>query len=570
MAISTRWNPSSLLEGCVRQLTLVAGVFVLSGGFATQLSAQEEAVAVAPPVVDTIIIIRGKPFTEEEAASNAVFRGMNSIHITTKEWLIRDYLQFEAGAPYDSASVAESERRLRGTHVFRELSIDSLRLEDGRLAVRVKSQDGWTLSPKFSLSIASTGEWTGALGINDTNLLGTGNQVYVAYVKEIDRDGLNTTVNFKRMFSSEIDLQMNYAGLSDGKNGNWILGAPFRNNESTRSLEWDGVSANQDVLRYRNETEPGAVVLDTTTYRREAFINNLTGGLATRHSPFDYLRFAATAGVRNEAFALQTADGAVPEDSIYGTVGGWAEYSEVQFQELRRFNGFGAEDMDVSTTIRLSATLAPDAFGWQGTGVGLGIDASGGRPTFSGRGWVWSSVQANYQWGGVVQDSGRVVISVASGIKLAERHSTAIQVQLGRQWNQKPGDEFDLGFNSAPRGWTAHSFVGNRMWWMSIEHRFFAVDQFLNLIGIGFGAFFDYGGAWYVDQRSRTGGSTGVGLRLGSALSSVAMTGRMDLSYNFGPDISESDTDRWSFTIGSGFAFPRRTIPVISYRAQAP
>jgi hypothetical protein len=44
----------------------------------------------------------------------------------------------------------------------------------------------------------------------------------------------------------------------------------------------------------------------------------------------------------------------------------------------------------------------------------------------------------------------------------------------------------------------------------------------------------------------------------------------MDLSYNFGPDIGESDTDRWSFTIGTGFSFPRRTIPVISYRAEAP
>ena len=28
--------------------------------------------------------------------------------------------------------------------------------------------------------------------------------------------------------------------------------------------------------------------------------------------------------------------------------------------------------------------------------------------------------------------------------------------------------------------------------------------------------------------------------------------------------------DRWVFAFGSGFAFPRRTIPVINYRAQPP
>lgn len=138
----------------------------------------------------------------------------------TKEGVIRRYLQFSVGEPYDSAEVAESERHLRDTRLFREISIDSVRLEDGRLAVEVRTQDAWTLKPKLKLSIASTGDWTGTLGVNQINLLGTGNQVYVAWAKEVDRDGLNTTLDFNQMFDSEIDLLLNYAGMSDGKNGN--------------------------------------------------------------------------------------------------------------------------------------------------------------------------------------------------------------------------------------------------------------------------------------------------------------------------------------------------------------
>jgi hypothetical protein len=543
---------------------------MLFPGTSPHLSAQEPAQAVAPPVVDTIIVVRNNVFTQEQAASSGVFRAANSVHIVTKEWLIRAYLQFEAGQPFDSAQVAESERRLRAKRLFREMSIDSVRLEDGRLAVRVETQDGWSLKPKFALSVASTGEWTGTLGVNEINLLGTGNQVYVAYVKEIDRNGLNLTLDFDRMFSSEVDLLLNYAGLSDGKNGNWALGAPFRNSETTRSLEWDGSRADQDVFRYRNEVGPDATTLDTTIYRREALINNLTGGLATRHSPNDYLRFAVTGGVRSETFRLPDSAGVAVEDSIFGTIGGWAEFSGADFLQLRRFNGFGTEDLDLSRTVRLTATLAPDAFGWEGTGVGLGIAAAAGTKVFAGRGWAWSSVDANYQWGGVAQDSGRVVVNLAAGFKPAERHSTAIQVQLGRLWNQKPGDEFDLGFASAPRGWPAHAFVGSRMWWTTVEHRLYAVDEFLGLFGVGFGAFVDYGGAWYGDQETRSGGSAGIGLRLGSALSTVARTGRMDFAFNFGSGRAAAGVDSFAFVLGAGFAFPHRPIPVISYRAVQP
>lgn len=536
----------------------------LLAGTGSELSGQE---APRAAIVDTIIISRSNVFTAEEAASSGIFRVMNAIHVTTSERVVREYLQFQVGEPFDSASVAESERQLRLKKLFREVSVDSVRLDDGRLAVRVVTRDGWSLKPKFKYSVTTTGDWTGTFGVNEINLLGTGNQVYAAYVKEVDRDGLNATADFDRMLGSQVDLLFNYAGLSDGKNGNWIVGRPFRNTESPGSYEWDGLWADQDILRYRVRDVQDSVALDTTTYRREAFTSNLNAALAARRETGNYLRFGATVGVRQEAFSLSQQAAEMAEDSVYGTVGAFAEISRVRFQQYRRFNGFGTEDIDLSSAARLTATLAPDAFGWQGTGVGLAVQASAGQTALNGRGWAWSSIEGNYQWGGVARDSGRIVFNVAAGYKPAERHSTAVQLQVGRLWNQRPGDEFDLGFENAPRGWPAHAFVGNRMWWTTIEHRYYAVDQFLNLVGIGFGAFLDYGGAWYDGQGARTGGSVGLGLRLGSALSTVAMTGRADIAYNIG---GNTEGSRWTFAFGSGFAFPRRTIPTINYRAQAP
>lgn len=545
----------------------VLAVLLCSMPVGTRLATAQETSG-SPAVVDTIIIVRDDVFNAEEVAQSGIFSTMNRLHPITKERVIRNYLQFTAGEPFDSASVAESERQLRTKKIFRELSMDSVRLEDGRLAVVVHSQDGWSLKPKLSFSIASTGDWTGTFGINEINLLGTGNQVYAAYVKELDRDGLNASADFDRVFGANFDVAGNYAGMSDGKNGNWVAGLPFRNSESSKSYDWEGRWANQNVNQYRAELLGDSTAFDTLVYRRDAFINNINAGLATRAKTGGYLRFGATVGIRQEQYTRNLDPGALVEDSVYGTVGLWGEVTKVRFRQYRRFNGFGTEDIDLSSSLRLSATLAPDNFGWQRTGVGLGIKAATGQAgIIEGRGWVWTSIEANYLWNAAVQDSGRLVFNAAAGFKPAERHSTALQVQVGRLWNPAPGNEFDLGFENAPRGWEAHSFVGTRTWWAQIEHRFYAVDKLFNLLGIGFGAFFDYGGAWYEDQSSRSGGSVGAGLRLGSALSTVAMTGRADIVYKLG---GHATGDRWVFAFGSGFAFPRRTVPVINYRAQPP
>jgi outer membrane translocation and assembly module TamA len=122
-------------------------------GLVSEVQAQEAAQQ--PAIIDTIIIRRDNVFNEEEAAGAGAFRVMNKLHIVTKERVIRNYLQFEVGEPFDSAAVAESERQLRLKRIFREMSIDTTRLEDGRLAVVVHSQDGWSLKPKVKFSIAT-------------------------------------------------------------------------------------------------------------------------------------------------------------------------------------------------------------------------------------------------------------------------------------------------------------------------------------------------------------------------------------------------------------------------------
>jgi hypothetical protein len=99
------------------------------------------------------------------------------------------------------------------------------------------------------------------------------------------------------------------------------------------------------------------------------------------------------------------------------------------------------------------------------------------------------------------------------------------------------------------------------------EHRWFIWDALFDLVGVGIAGFFDYGGAWYKGQESRYGGNVGIGLRMGSALSTVAKTSRVDVGYRFGEGVSGS---RWVLTFGTGFTFPMRTAPAVSYTASPP
>ncbi len=553
--------------GIVRVLATVFPVLFLP----TALRAQEAGAPPASrvqeataPVVDTIIIHRSNVFPPEVADSSGFYRGANSIHTITKEWVIRKELLFEVGQPYDSTLVDESERNLRKKQIFRELSFDTTRVGD-RLAVVIRTQDGWSLKPKFSFGVASDGTVTGQIGINDINLLGTGNQVFVAYQKQVDRDGLNLSLNFSRMLGSAVDFRTNYAGMSDGKNGNWYLGVPLRSVQSRAGLEHNGVAADQDVIRYRVDSAGE----DSTTYRRQALVLDLDATLALATRSRGYLRAGITGEFRNEGYSpADTVSSEIPTipDSLYGVFGVFVEANRSRFWETNQLNGFGTEDVDLSPHLRLGLNLAPSGLGYAKSGLGPSIDVSAGIEIPGG--FVWAGLKANGLWNSAGLDSARALLNLAAGYKPGADHALVGQIQAGVLENTPPGSEFDLGYQNAPRSWAPHSFVGTRMVWGTFEYRWFRFKNIAKLFDVALAGFGGYGGAWYEDQDSRFGGNLGVGLRMGSSVATVATTGRLDFGWRFGND--PLGASEFVVSFGSGFVFPIRKAPVTSYTAEAP
>ncbi len=314
------------------------------------------------------------------------------------------------------------------------------------------------------------------------------------------------------------------------------------------SLDYHGDAAGGRVLQYRVDSSG----TDTTQYRRDAFINRGWGGFASVAQPNRYVRLGALGEIRQDKYVLMQDTGMSVPDSLYGIVGFWVEYRRTRFAEVRYFNGFVTEDIDVSTRIKLGLNLAPDAWGYPSDGLGPQLEASvGGR----GRtGFFLASLKANGLFNAAGLDSGRVIAELTLGVKFLRRHSTALFIQGGVMENPPPGEQFDLGFTTPPRSWGAHSFVGTRSIWGTLEHRWFALEGLFNLVSLGFAAFLDYGGAWYPDQEARFGGNVGIGLRPGGALGTAARTGRIDIGYRFGEG---SDVgSRIVLTFGGSIVFP--------------
>jgi hypothetical protein len=475
----------------------------LAGSLVTPSAMAQEPLP-EPPLIDSLAIEVNNLFTEQEAEKNFAFRLMNKLRVPTRRYVVERELLIQEGEPYDSVLAAESERNLRAMGLFREVTVDTIR-SDGKLVARVRAKDAWSTKPIFKLSIASDGTWTGRFGLREVNVFGTGNLAHAAYRKEVDRDGFELQAGIRRLAATQIDLAGTYFGFSDGDIGGWWVGDPWRSFQDPRAMSYQGEAAGRRVIRYRVES---STVADTTEFWRRAFVNRVSAAIATTAENREYVRVGLMGEVRNEEFILLQDTSQFVPDTIKGFVGVFGEARRSHFRKLRYLNAFADEDVDLSPRVAVQLNLAPKAFGFDRTGIGGLVSVGAGGAV--GTGFIQASLGASGLFNSAGLDSGRVVLSATLVQKPGRRHTSVLHFQTGILENPPPGAEFDLGFGRPPRSWEPHSFVGTRMLWSTFEQRWFALDSVLDLVGIGFAAFIDYGGAWYADQDPRWGGNLGV------------------------------------------------------------
>ena len=487
--------------------------------------------------VDTVVVAAHNIFDRAQNAPHVLASLGDALHITTRPGVVRRALLFSQGDPYDSARVVESERTLRRLGIFRQVRLDTSRV-DGRLATIVTTDDGWTTVPQANYGTAN-GSVVWEAGLIESNFLGTATTLGADY--RVTPDRRETELLFARpsLFVRHDIANAEYLDRSDGTQADWIYGLPFFESAAKRALTTDGEEANQRVLVFRDGAE-------IATPQREALRFTVTSGIASTASSAGYTRLLLAATWRREGYSPDSLT-PVPQP-VFGTVGLGLDVGRPHLKVVENMNSIGRrEDADITDRFNFGVWAAPRAFGYQQDHAGVGLATAVQKGTSWRGGFGIARVTADGVYGGAGLDSGRVT-GEATAVQFASpSQSLLVHAEAGAMRNENPGGEFDLWtYDNGPRLYSAHTFTGNRMVWASMEDRLVVKEDFLGLVDVGVAPFVDYGGAWYSDESPRLAVNVGMSLRLGLSRGTSGDVVEYAVGYRYG---DRSVGRGWALTI---------------------
>ncbi len=509
----------------------------VAGAAAVMLAALAAAPAARAQTIDTIVVVNRNIFDSQDNTLGFLGRLADALHVRTRAWVIRRTLLFDQGDRYDSARVVESGRALRGLGVFRDVSLDTTRV-NGRFGVRVTTADGWSLRPQGDFS-SSAGSISWSAGLVEKNLLGTANEVTGLYQRTPDRSDWEGALHAPAFLARRAVLDLGLLDLSDGSVGYWDYGVPFYETAAPWALVGSGEAGTTRVLTFRD----GALA-DST--RRRALVLALSGGRALKAGDEAYTRLIWFAQLRREDFTAYGAPAA--PDSLTFAAGLGLSLGRTRYQVAEHLDKFARhEDVDVSRRLYLGLWAAPRGFGYAPGRAGVGPEIQAQWGTAWSRGFAWLRLDADGMLTAAGLDSGRVEAAMTAMSQRLPRQTLVFHAEGGAATNVAPGTEFDLWQDlDGPRAFAAHTFTGTRRYWVVAEDRFLVDDNFLGLVGVGLAPFIEWGGAWYGNERPRAAGDLGLALRLGATRSTRGEVTEVSIADRLGAGFAGG---RWALVV---------------------
>ncbi len=519
-------------------LLLIAGLSGLA-----PLAAQEGPAERPAPVIGRIELTRRNIFADSEATF-ILPKLVNRLHVTTRPYVIERELLFQRDRPLSSDAVEETARNLRSLGIFRQVQIDTVR-RDGVLVARVQTQDGWSTKPE--ISFRSTGGQTAwRASLTEENLLGTASRLVVGYEKDPDRSAAIFGFRQNRLIANTVGIGALVIDRSDGTIYSGYIARPFLSFNDLYGWSAGFDVRDERVLRYfEGESAPR----DTLFRNYDAV--SLGFGQAVKVLGRVYHRASINGRIWRDDYS--TPDSAATSPRVaQGSIGVGYEFRRSRYVVVRGFTASREEDVDLSSSIRVSLGYTPKAFGHENDGMLAGIGFRHAGVLQSERAFAYLDVIASGRFTAAGLDTGSVNLGATVWITPYERASVVAHAGAGWLEGPRPGGEFDLGLGIGPRGYRLHEFTGDRAVNLTVEYRYMVLQDFIKVIDAGVALFGDWGGAWYDGSRRRTGWDAGIGLRLGPSRSTDVLLSRIDLVYRGRtPDLPAG----WLVVVGRGLTF---------------
>jgi hypothetical protein len=204
----------------------------------------------AGAVIGKVEIATRNIFDESDPRErNGLFRLADHLHVRTKHATIQAQLLFASGDKYLARKLAETERVLRLLPYVYDARIVPVHYADGKVDIKVITNDVWTLSPGISFS-RSGGSNDTKFNLQDTNFLGWGKTLQVSRGSTVDRTSNTVAWTDPNVFGTRWTSALTYSDSSDGSQRSVLVTHPFYSLDAPWSTKIVVNSFDRTISRY--------------------------------------------------------------------------------------------------------------------------------------------------------------------------------------------------------------------------------------------------------------------------------------------------------------------------------
>lgn len=518
---------------------------------AAEIPAGEDLEAMGA-TIGKIVLLKENVFDPSQPAEDKwLYRLANRWHVVTRDSVIRQQLLFGEGDRFSQRLLDESARLLRRNDYLFTATVEPLRYADGVVDVVVRTKDVWTLRPGIALS-RSGGTNKARASLSESNFLGTGARLRLAYTDDVDRQSTAFLFSDNNLAESWVSLSLELADKSDGSSASLDLVRPFY----ALDTRW---SAGLELLDDAREEHLYELGNEVAAFRQDSSYFSAFGGWSTGLRDGWVWRWTAGVVYDDRQFS-EVADPALqsvlPDNRrlVYPFLG--LEVLEDDFEITSNRDQIGRPE-DFYMGKRLTARLgyADEGFGSDRDAIIWSVDASRGFGRIDSKALILSATAS-----GRIED-GRLADSIAGlGARYYDQISDkrlffmTLDARLGH--HLALDNPLELGGDSGLRGYPLRYQSGDASVLFTIEQRYFTDWYPYRLFRVGGAVFADIGRAW---GDNPVGGKSigwlkdvGFGLRIGPTRSGGHEVIHLDIAF---PIDGEPSIDSVQFLLEKKVSF---------------
>jgi hypothetical protein len=479
--------------------------------------------------------------TSDPRFDNFIFKAANRLHIVTKATIIRRELLLAVGEPFSTLRAEETARNLRSQCRLVDAWIETVRLPNNHLLVRVVTTDQWSLVGGPELSREGNRNIY-KLGFEERNLLGYNQLLAFDWVvQEGDDNYIHGRFQDHRFFGNSFKLSLEHNTDPRSELTQLSISRPYYSLDQNLA-----VSATISRSGGRRDVYSDSVRIGYWHSRADQF--ELIGEIRTGSR---YTKFAFGTAYTYHADQVDERAGLgvdFPVDSIFHLPALLLKGTHTDFLRVRRINSFSLlEDLAAVSGVEILAGRAfnPD-FKSHAYDV---LDLTGKIGQGVSNNLLLASHQQTYWLKGGKQLRSRGVTTIRYYNNSFSFLTVAMRALYRTDFYHSSVPPISLGGTSGLRGFDEFALTGDRAGILNLETRWFPGVDILSTL-LGGVVFADFGRTWKKDEPFSLRDmqyALGVGLRISLEQATRSEIIRIDCS------VRKDGTVQLAFSSGQYF-----------------